>query len=138
MSTIIAAVKTPALQAILVILGLGFVVSRATGAEHVHGADGQFAFLDRYCSDCHNEIEFRGKVAFDSMTPGAITSSNPGACPSSNVTASSATGLSLPVGANATSGAQSIANVVSMDNGAPDGCQGVTFTIALTLTGSQD
>ncbi len=72
MSTIIAAVKTPALQAILVILGLGFVVSRATGAEHVHGADGQFAFLDRYCSDCHNEIEFRGKVAFDSMTPEGI------------------------------------------------------------------
>jgi len=71
-STIIAAVKTPALQAILVILGLGFVVSRATGAEHVHGADGQFAFLDRYCSDCHNEIEFRGKVAFDSMTPEGI------------------------------------------------------------------
>ncbi len=33
---------------------------------------------------------------------------------------------------------QSIANVVSMDSGAPDGCQGVTFTIALTLTGSQD
>lgn len=77
-------------------------------------------------------------VTFDSMTPGAITSSNPGACPAANVSASSATGLSLPVGANATSGAQSIANVVSMDSGAPDGCQGVTFTIALTLTGSQD
>ena len=77
-------------------------------------------------------------VTFDSMTPGAITSSNPGSCPASNVSASSATGLSLPVGANATSGAQSIANVVSMDSGAPDGCQGVTFTIALTLTGSQD
>lgn len=77
-------------------------------------------------------------VTFDSMTPGAIISSNPGSCPASNVSASSATGLSLPVGANATSGAQSIANVVSMDSGAPDGCQGVTFTIALTLTGSQD
>ncbi|MBL8775975.1 MAG: hypothetical protein JNK12_08595 [Acidimicrobiales bacterium] len=77
-------------------------------------------------------------VTFDSMTPGAITSSNPGACPSTNVTASSATGLSLSVGANATSSAQSIANVVSMDSGAPDGCQGVTFSIALTLTGSQD
>ena len=77
-------------------------------------------------------------VTFDAMTPGAITSSNPGACSASNVTASSATGLSLPVGANATSGAQSIANVVAMDSGAPDGCQGVTFTIALTLTGSQD
>lgn len=77
-------------------------------------------------------------VTFDSMTPGAITSSNPGACPASNVSASSATGLSLPVAANATSAAQSVADVVSMAAGAPDGCQGVTFTIALTLTGSQD
>ena len=42
-----------------------------------------------------------------------------------------------PSVANATSGAQSIANVVSMGSTAPDGCQGVTFTIALTLTGSQ-
>ena len=76
-------------------------------------------------------------VTFDAMTPGAITSSAPGACPASNVTAASATGLSLPVGANATSGAQSISNVVTMAAAAPDGCQGVTFTIALTLTGSQ-
>lgn len=77
-------------------------------------------------------------ITFDAMTPGAITSSSPGTCPASNVSASAATGLSLPVAANATSGAQSIANVVSMAAGAPDGCQGVTFTIALTLTGSQD
>lgn len=76
-------------------------------------------------------------VTFDAMTPGAITSSAPGACPASNVTAASATGLSLPVAANATSGAQSISNVVTMAPAAPDGCQGVTFTIALTLTGSQ-
>ena len=76
-------------------------------------------------------------VTFDTMTAGAITSSNPGACPASNVSATGATGLSLPVGANATSAAQSIANVVSMQSTAPDGCQGVTFTIALTLTGSQ-
>ena len=76
-------------------------------------------------------------VTFDTMSAGAITSSNPGACPASNVSATGATGLSLPVGANATSAAQSIANVVSMQASAPDGCQGVTFTIALTLTGSQ-
>lgn len=76
-------------------------------------------------------------VTFDTMTAGAITSSNPGACPASNVSATGASGLSLAVGANATSAAQSIANVVSMQSSAPDGCQGVTFTVALTLTGSQ-
>lgn len=77
-------------------------------------------------------------VTFDTMTAGTITSSDPTNCPASNVSATGATGLALSVGANATSGAQSIDDVVSMQASAPDGCQGVTFTIALTLTGSQD
>ncbi len=76
-------------------------------------------------------------VSFASMTPGVITSSDPTNCPSTNISVLNASGLGLLVGANATSGAQSIANVVSMAGSAPDGCQGVTFTIALTLTGSQ-
>lgn len=76
-------------------------------------------------------------VTFSSMTAGAVTSSNPGACAASNVAVANAAGLTLAVGANATSATQSIANVVTMSAGAPDGCQGVTFTIALTLTGSQ-
>ena len=48
-----------------------------------------------------------------------------------------ASGLSLAAPANSTTGQLSIANVVSMAAGAPDGCQGVTFTVALTLTGTQ-
>lgn len=76
-------------------------------------------------------------ITFTSMTPGTITSSNAGACAASNVSVVSASGLSLTVGANATSGVQSIADVVSMASGAGDGCQGITFTVALTLTGSQ-
>ncbi len=76
-------------------------------------------------------------VTFTSMTPGTITSSNSASCPVSNVSVLAASGLSLTVGANATSATQSIANVVSMVAGAPDGCQGVTFTIAMTLSGSQ-
>ena len=76
-------------------------------------------------------------VTFSAMTPGAITSSSPVACPSSNLTVDTASGLSLPVAANATSGTQSIADVVTLDSRAPDGCQGVTFTVAVTLTGSQ-
>jgi len=46
-------------------------------------------------------------------------------------------GVSLLVPAGATSQAGNIANVVTMVAGAPDGCQGVVFTIALTLSGSQ-
>ena len=76
-------------------------------------------------------------VEFTSMTPGSVTSSAPGACPASNLTVDSASGLSLPVAANATSGTQSIADVVTLAAGAPDGCQGVTFTVAVTLSGAQ-
>lgn len=76
-------------------------------------------------------------VSFSSMTPGAITSSDATNCPASNISVLSASGLGLSVAANATSPAQAIANVVTMAGSAPDGCQGVTFTIALTLTGSQ-
>jgi hypothetical protein len=76
-------------------------------------------------------------VTFASMTAGAVTSSNAGGCPSSNVSVANASGLSLAVAANATSATLSIVDVVTMVAGAPDACQGVTFTIALTLTGSQ-
>jgi hypothetical protein len=76
-------------------------------------------------------------ITFTAMTPGAITSSNPTGCPASNLTVDATSGLSLPVAAGATSGTQTIADVVNLATSAPDGCQGVTFTVALSLTGSQ-
>ena len=76
-------------------------------------------------------------VTFTAMTPGAITSCSPGSCPASNLTVDTASSLSLSVAANATSGAQSIADVVNLASTAPDGCQGVNLTVAVTLTGSQ-
>ena len=76
-------------------------------------------------------------ITFTAATPGAITSSDPTNCPSSNITVDSATGLSLAVAGNASNVASSIADIVNMGAGAGDGCQGVTFTIALTLTGTQ-
>ena len=77
-------------------------------------------------------------VTFTSMTagPGAITSSDATACSATNVTLTGATGLSLTVAANTTSGTLSIANVVSMSLAAPDGCQNKTFQLPLTLTGA--
>jgi hypothetical protein len=79
-------------------------------------------------------------VTFTSMSlGGAITNAVAGdatACPPANVTAVGATGLNLTVGANTTSATQSIANVVSMALAAPDGCQGKSFVIPLTLSGS--
>ena len=76
-------------------------------------------------------------VTFTSMAAGTITSSNQAACAASLLTVDPAAGLSLAVGANATTGPQSIADVVTLDALAPDGCQGVAFTIQLTLTGAQ-
>jgi hypothetical protein len=76
-------------------------------------------------------------VTFTSMTSGSITSSDQTNCPASNVTVTGATGLSLLVPAGATSQAGTISNVATMNALAPDGCQGVVFTIGLTLTGAQ-
>jgi hypothetical protein len=76
-------------------------------------------------------------ITYTGMTPGTITSSDPTNCPASNLTADSETGLSLAVGANTTSATLSITDAVHLAAAAPDGCQGVVFTVALTLTGSQ-
>ena len=76
-------------------------------------------------------------ITFTSMTPSTITSSDELNCPSTNVTVDSASGLSIAVAANGTNVARSIADVVNMGTGAPNGCQGVVFTITLALAGSQ-
>jgi hypothetical protein len=76
-------------------------------------------------------------VTLTAMTSGTVTSGDPTNCPASNVTAANATGLTLLVPAGATTQAGSIANVITMLSTAPDGCQGVVFTIPLTFTGTQ-
>jgi hypothetical protein len=76
-------------------------------------------------------------ITYTDMTADTVTSSNETACPASNVTIEPATGLSLVSPPSATSETLSIADVVSMSVDAPDGCQGVTFDLALTLTGDQ-
>jgi hypothetical protein len=77
-------------------------------------------------------------IKFTQMAAGSITSSAPVACLATLVDVDDvASGLDLQVAANATSASQLIDAVVHLDATAPDGCQGVVFTIALTLTGSQ-
>ena len=76
-------------------------------------------------------------VSLTSWATGTITSDS-GACAPSNVSASSGTlGAPIAVAAGATSAALSIAAAVTMAAGAPNACQGVTFTVALTLSGAQ-
>jgi hypothetical protein len=74
-------------------------------------------------------------VTFTGMSTGTITSSAPG-CAASNISVATPT-ISVTAAVGDTNVAKSIPDVVTMISGAPDGCQGVTFTIPLTLTGSQ-
>ena len=77
-------------------------------------------------------------VSLTSMTAGTITSGDPTNCPSTNITVSGGTLVTpIAVPAAGTSAAISVPSKVLMAAAAPDGCQGVTFTIAITLTGAQ-
>jgi hypothetical protein len=75
-------------------------------------------------------------VTFTSMAAGTITSSSPSLCPASNISVATPT-ISVTSAVGDNNAPKSIADVVSMVGAAPDACQGVTFTIGLTLTGSQ-
>jgi hypothetical protein len=79
-------------------------------------------------------------ITFTDMTAGAITvdAGHTAACPSTSITVDSpVTGLSLVAPASSTTAQLSISDVVTMILAAPNGCQGASFDIALTLTGTQ-
>jgi len=78
-------------------------------------------------------------ITFDTMTAGAITvDAGHAGCPATSITVDSpVTGLSLAAPASSTTGQLSIADVVNMIGTAPDECQGASFDIVLTLTGTQ-
>jgi len=78
------------------------------------------------------------EITFTDMTAGNITvdADHADDCPATSITVESpVTGLSLV--APATSGQLSIDDVVTMILAAPDDCQGASFDIELTLTGTQ-
>ena len=108
-------------------------VSAATGAADLYPGfnDGDLYFT------INNTNPY--PVRFTSMSAGSVTSNDTSACPSSNVTIDpTATGFTLDVAANSTSGTLTIPNVVNMSAAAPDGCQGKFFTIVVTLSGAQN
>ena len=75
-------------------------------------------------------------VTFTSLAAGTVTSGDPTNCPASNVTVTTPVTVNIAVAAGATSAAQTASGVTNMLSSAPDGCQGVDFTVALTLTGA--
>jgi hypothetical protein len=74
------------------------------------------------------------------VTAGTPVSTDPAACPSSDLTVVQTLPFTfspaVSVGADATSGPQAIPDFVQLSPDAPDTCQGVTFTLDITLNGT--
>lgn len=70
---------------------------------------------------------------------GMPASADPTDCPNSNVSvdANAPTTLNVSVPKNSTSGALQVFNVLDLSHSAPDGCQGVAFSVAVTVSGTQ-
>lgn len=77
-------------------------------------------------------------VTITSITWGTPVSNNTTACPNSNISVSGSaptTGLSISIPANSSSAAVSVPGVLLLSHSAPDGCQGVSFDVSMTVTG---
>jgi hypothetical protein len=86
----------------------------------------------------HNTDSFG--ATFDQVAPGAtVVSDNTALCPSSEASIAQTLPYSfspaITVSPGGTSGSQSIAGLVELAPNAPGTCQGVTFTVTLTLSG---
>lgn len=79
-------------------------------------------------------------VVVTGVSWGTPVSQSPSGCPSPNVTvdAGAPTSIGDPtIPANSTSSNIQVLGVLDMVSAAPDKCQGVTFDVPVTLTGSQ-
>jgi camelysin-like metallo-endopeptidase len=74
---------------------------------------------------------------FTSVTGATVTSGNPSGCPASNIIVATLplTISTITVTSGQTTGTQTISTLISMSSTAPNPCQGVAFTVALTLSG---
>ena len=105
----------------------------ATGtADLLPGRAGAVSFV------LHNPNLFG--ATFGQVAPGAtVVSDNTGLCPSSYVSIAQTLPYTMPTGVTVspggTSGTQSIANLVALAPNAPGSCQGVTFSVTLSVSG---
>jgi hypothetical protein len=70
---------------------------------------------------------------------GTPTSADTVNCPNANISvdASAPSTLNITVPANGVTGALQVFNVLDLAHSAPDGCQGVTFSVPVTVSGTQ-
>jgi hypothetical protein len=80
-------------------------------------------------------------VTITGLTWGTPVSTNPTTCPSSNISldpsAPTTVSISLPANTPSGAGGSSVPNVLDLAHSAPNGCQGVTFDIPVSVTGAQ-
>jgi hypothetical protein len=78
-------------------------------------------------------------VTITGLSWGTPTSTNTSTCPSANVTldGGAPTTASISVPADSTASDVQINGVLDLAHTAPNGCQGVAFDVALTVTGAQ-
>jgi hypothetical protein len=78
-------------------------------------------------------------VTITHLSWGTPTSNNPTACANANITldANAPTSASISIPANNTTAVTTVNGVLDLAHSALDGCQGVTFTVPVTVTGTQ-
>ena len=79
-------------------------------------------------------------VTITNVTWGTPLSGNPTSCANSNITldAAAPTTVSISIPANDTSGVTvGVPGVLDLSHSAPNGCEGQSFTISMTITGAQ-
>jgi hypothetical protein len=119
----------------------GYGEAKATSAQSltVEAASGTADLYPGFAGgDVHFEITNPNPypVTYTQMTVNSVTTNNTD-CPPGSIVVTSPASFSLRVATSADPVPESIDDVVEMLFGAPDECQGATYTISLTLTGSQ-
>jgi hypothetical protein len=78
-------------------------------------------------------------VTVTGLSYGTPTSTDTSTCPSSNVslTGSAPTTVSFAIPAKSADTNQKVTSVLVLSHSAPNGCQGVAFDVAITVTGAQ-
>jgi len=61
------------MRAVIVAICLALVCAEAQAAEtQLNSTDRNWAFIEKYCDECHNAVEWKGNLAFDTLHPTSV------------------------------------------------------------------
>ena len=142
---------TVASVVVVVFSGAAFAYFRSTGGGTGKGATGSPVSVTVNAASASNDL-FPGHTGtvkftlnntnaftanFTSVTAGSVTSGNQTNCPAANVTVAALpySISTISVASGQTTATETIAGLISMSSSAPSLCQGVSFSVTLTLSG---